>query len=98
MTDPDVPFSNYQNEIYLHGMAGQRPLRPVGWPELERRAEGALAAGARGYIWGAAGTSDTLRANLEAFRRWRIVPRMLRDVSQRSLSRTVLGTEMPAPS
>ncbi len=38
-----------------------------------------------------------MRANLEAFRRWRIVPRMLRDVSERDLSVTVLGTEMPAP-
>jgi lactate 2-monooxygenase len=38
-----------------------------------------------------------MRANLDAFRRWRIVPRMLRDVSQRDLSVTVLGTELPAP-
>ncbi len=38
-----------------------------------------------------------MRANLEAFRRWRIVPRMLRDVSQRDLSVEVLGTAMPAP-
>jgi lactate 2-monooxygenase len=97
VTDPEVPFANYQNEIYLRGMSGQRPLRPVGWAELERRAEAALASGPRGYIWGAAGTGDTLRANLDAFRRWRIVPRMLHDVSQRSLARTVLGTEMPAP-
>src|SRR2546430_3670540 len=36
-----------------------------------------------GYVWGGAGTGDTMRANLEAFRRWRIVPRMLRDVSER---------------
>src|SRR3954447_1829635 len=38
-----------------------------------------------------------MRANLEAFRRWRIVPRMLRDVSERDLSTEVLGTPMPAP-
>ncbi len=38
-----------------------------------------------------------MRANLEAFRRWRIVPRMLRDVSERDLRTTVLGTQMPAP-
>ena len=38
-----------------------------------------------------------MRANEEAFRRWRIVPRMLRDVSARDLSATVLGTELPAP-
>ncbi len=49
------------------------------------------------YVFGGAGTSDTMRANEEAFRRWRIVPRMLRDVSARDLSTTVLGTECPAP-
>ncbi len=38
-----------------------------------------------------------MRANVEAFRRWRIVPRMLRDVSSRDLSVTVLGTDLPAP-
>lgn len=38
-----------------------------------------------------------MRANEAAFRRWRIVPRMLRDVGSRDLSVTVLGTELPAP-
>ena len=38
-----------------------------------------------------------MRANQRAFQRWRIVPRILRDVSHRDLSVTVLGTEMPAP-
>jgi L-lactate dehydrogenase (cytochrome) len=52
---------------------------------------------AAAYVWAGAGTEDTMRANLDAFRRWRIVPRMLRDVSERSLETTVLGTAMPAP-
>jgi lactate 2-monooxygenase len=38
-----------------------------------------------------------MRANREAFRRWRIVPRMLRDVSRRDLGTSVCGTAMPAP-
>ena len=39
-----------------------------------------------------------MRANLDAFRRWRIVPRVLRhDLSVRDLSVEVLGTRMPAP-
>jgi isopentenyl diphosphate isomerase/L-lactate dehydrogenase-like FMN-dependent dehydrogenase len=49
------------------------------------------------YVFGGAGTEDTMRANAAAFRRWRIVPRMLRDVGQRELACTVLGTAMPAP-
>ena len=38
-----------------------------------------------------------MRANLEAFRAWRIVPRVLRDISARDLSTEVAGTKMPAP-
>src|SRR5207245_4143917 len=53
--------------------------------------------GAFGYVAGGAGSEDTVHANREAFRRWRIVPRMLRDVGRRHLATTVLGTEMPAP-
>jgi len=33
----------------------------------------------------------------EAFYRWRIVPRMLRDVSKRDLSVEILGARLPAP-
>ena len=38
-----------------------------------------------------------MSANLRAFERWEIMPRMLRDVSRRDLSTSVLGTAMPAP-
>jgi lactate 2-monooxygenase len=97
MSEGAAPFANFQYEIYLQGMAGTVPAHPVGWAELERAAEEALEPGPRGYLFGGAGTEDTMRANLEAFRRRRIVPRMLRDVSQRDLSCEVLGTPMPAP-
>jgi lactate 2-monooxygenase len=102
MTDlqPDAaptPFGNYQYEIYLQGLADQLPELPVSWPEMERAAAEKLDAGARGYVFGGAGSEDTQRENLEAFRRRRIVPRMLRDVSVRDLRTTVLGTAMPAP-
>src|SRR4051812_25696059 len=92
-----IPFANYQYEIYLQGMAGVRPDHPIGWAELEAAAEQALAPEPRGYLFGGASTGDTMRANLEAFRRRRIVPRMLEDGSERDLSRTILGTRLPAP-
>src|SRR3954452_20374808 len=97
MSEGAAPFANFQYEIYLQGMAGTVPAHPVGWAELERAAEEALEPGPRGYLFGGAGTEDTMRANVEAFRRRRIVPRMLRDVSQRDLSCEVLGTPMPGP-
>ncbi len=93
-----VPYANYQYEVYLRGsMGGQRPARPLDWRRLERDAYRLLAEGPRGYIAGGAGRGKTMRANREAFDRWRIVPRMLRDVSERTLARTVLGTPLPAP-
>lgn len=79
-------------------MGGTTPEHPVSLGELERLAEERIEdPRARGYVFGAAGSEDTMRANRDAFARWRIVPRMLRDVSQRDLSVTVLDTEMPAP-
>jgi isopentenyl diphosphate isomerase/L-lactate dehydrogenase-like FMN-dependent dehydrogenase len=79
-------------------MAGTKPEHPVSLAELERVVEETLEdPKATSYVFGGAGREDTMRSNLEAFRRWRIVPRLLRDVSERDLSVTVLGTEMPAP-
>ena len=94
----DPPFSNYEHEIYAAGMlGGRKPARSLDWRELERDAYAMLSRGPRGYIQGGAGLGETMRANREAFDEWRIVPRMLRDVSERSLERTVLGTRLPAP-
>src|SRR5436309_2739938 len=97
MATASSSYGDWQYEIYFRGIAGERPSHPTSWEELERRAAEALDPEPRGYVWGGAGTGDTMRANLEAFRRWRIVPRMLRDVSERDLSTSVLNTEMPAP-
>ncbi|HEV3095400.1 MAG TPA: lactate 2-monooxygenase [Solirubrobacteraceae bacterium] len=95
---PQLPFSNYEHEIYAAGMLGARkPTRTLDWRELEASAYAMLPRGPRGYIQGGAGLGETIRANREAFDHWRIVPRMLRDVSERTLERTVLGTTMPAP-
>jgi hypothetical protein len=37
------------------------------------------------YTFGSAGASRTYQNNLEAFERWRIIPRMLRDTTDRNL-------------
>ena len=98
MTDEaPVPFANYQYEIYLAGLGGARPTQPMAIDGLEARAREVMTPEAYGYVAGAASSEDTARANLEAFRRWRIVPRMLRDVGARDLRTSVLGTAMPAP-
>src|SRR4051794_20662237 len=91
-------FANYQFEIYLAGMSDHRPERPfLAPPEWERACAEKVTAGAHGYVAGAAGTEDTLRENLEAFRRWRIVPRMLRDISSRDMRTELFGAELHSP-
>lgn len=91
-------FGEYYREIYAKGVfADERPAMPIAWGELERAAEAKLDERAVAYVWGGAGSEDTMRANLEAFRRRRIVPRVLRDISRRDLGTELLGTTMPAP-
>ena len=102
MSDAEAPvgeqlFANYQYEIYARGLGGERPPLPIAPAELEARAREILSAEAFGYVAGGAGSEATMRANLRAFERWQIVPRMLRDVSTRDLSSVLLGAAMPAP-
>jgi lactate 2-monooxygenase len=92
-----MPLENYQDEIYLTGLTGTVPAFPTYLGDLEEAARAKLTPQAFGYIAGAAGSGDTARENLEAFRRWRIVPRMLTDVSTPSYASTVLGAELAAP-
>lgn len=90
-------FADYYREIYARGLGGETPSIPVSVAELERVAVEAMDPKAAGYVCAGAGDEGTMRANREAFERRRIVPRMLRDVAERDLSTTVLGTSMPAP-
>ncbi len=49
------------------------------------------------YVAGGAGTEETMRENRAAFERWRIVPRVLRDVSVRDTTIELFGTRLPSP-
>ncbi|HTM41447.1 MAG TPA: alpha-hydroxy-acid oxidizing protein [Terriglobales bacterium] len=86
-----------QLEIYQAGMMGGKPTVPVSPEMLEQKAREVLEPRAYDYVAGAAGGEQTARANREAFYGWRIVPRMLRDVSQRDLRVELLGRKLPAP-
>ena len=89
--------ADFYVEIYGRGMGGETPAVPVPVEELERLARETMEERAANYVFAGAGTEDTMTANREALDRRRIVPRMLRDVSERDLSTTVLGTALPAP-
>jgi lactate 2-monooxygenase len=83
-----------QNAIYIAREPPEWPVAPEDW---ERAAEEKLEPGPFGYVAGGAGGESTMRANLDAFERWRIRPRMLSGNVQRDLAIEVLGTPSPAP-
>ncbi|MCX2755182.1 MULTISPECIES: alpha-hydroxy-acid oxidizing protein [unclassified Gordonia (in: high G+C Gram-positive bacteria)] len=86
-----------QNEIYTAGVHRRKPRVPTDFAELERRARRAMSARAWAYIGGGAGEGRTMAANRAALDRWAIVPRILRDVSQRNLEVELFGRRIPAP-
>ena len=93
-----MSYSGFQNDVYLKGLFGETPTQPFGWREVQTAAERVMSPGAVGYVSGGAGAEDTMRANREAFDRWRIVPRYLRGIpAERSLATDILGTPSPAP-
>jgi isopentenyl diphosphate isomerase/L-lactate dehydrogenase-like FMN-dependent dehydrogenase len=96
VSNPGVGLAR-QTEIYLAGVRGRRPAIPFDHRKLERRAKTRLSPEAYAYIAGGAGVERTMAANRAAFDRWRIVPRVLRDVSDRDLSVELLGRPRPTP-
>ncbi|MGC2253510.1 MAG: alpha-hydroxy-acid oxidizing protein, partial [Candidatus Acidiferrales bacterium] len=84
-------------EIYQLGAAAKKLSIPASLALLEQKAKEALDPRAYDYVAGGAGGEDTMRSNLEAFYRWRIVPRMLRNVSVTDMSIELLGAKLPAP-
>jgi len=83
-----------QNAIYI---AQEPPEWPISADDWERAAKAKLDPGAFGYIAGGAGAESTVRANLDAFERWRIRPRMLTGNAVRDISVEVFGLRSPAP-
>jgi len=86
-----------QADIYLAGVLGKRQRVPFTFAELEKRARRKMSREAFAYVAGGAGSEQTIRSIEEAFERWAIVPRMLRDVSVRDTSVELFGRRLPSP-
>jgi lactate 2-monooxygenase len=86
-----------QREIYLAGVRGRKPVAPANPSTLEERAREKMSAEAFAYVAGGAGLETTMAANRNAFERQRIVPRGLRDVSQRRTTVELFGRTLPSP-
>ena len=86
-----------QRRIYRAGVYGHRPVVPTAPDALRQAARRRMTRRGYAYVAGSAGMETTARANLAAFHRWRIMPRMLRDVAVRDLGVELFGRRLPAP-
>jgi lactate 2-monooxygenase len=86
-----------QAEVYLRGVRGKLPLVPVDPELLEARAREMMSPEGFAYFAGGAGVESTMAANRADFDLWRIVPRMLRDVSVRDTSIELFGRRLASP-
>jgi len=87
------PGNVVQNAIYL---SGGTPW-PIGFDAWQDSARETLEHTAYDYVAGGAGAEETMRANVEAFRRRALRPRMLVGTAERDISVDVLGLHSPAP-
>ncbi len=97
MNKPSFPTGDRQREIYLNGFAGIRSNIPVDGKMLEEKARMKMSAEAFAYIAGGAGHESTIASNRSAFEKYKIIPRMLRNVSERDTSITLFGKKIPSP-
>ncbi|MGH3288913.1 MAG: alpha-hydroxy-acid oxidizing protein, partial [Streptosporangiaceae bacterium] len=65
--------------------------------DLEAKASAAMPPSVWSYVAGGAGDEHTQRANVTAFERWGLMPRMLVDVTERDLSVEMFGMTLPSP-
>ena len=85
------------DEIYRRGMFdGEPPTFPIDHEAVREAAWEAMDERGRAYVHGGAGGESTFERNQD-FSAWRIVPRMLRGIADRSLSVELLGQQFDWP-
>ena len=90
-------YGDYQMEIYLGGLEGKLPRFPVDYASLEAAAAEVLPSWVYSYVAYGAGDGHTQRANVEAFSRYGIVPRMLVAPTERDMSVSLFDMKLSNP-
>ncbi|OLT41121.1 lactate 2-monooxygenase [Saccharomonospora sp. CUA-673] len=90
-------YGDYQLEIYLNGMRGRLPRFPADAATMEQRAAEALPPWVLSYVKSGAGDEGTQRANVDAFAKWGLVPRMMAGAYERDLSTNLFGIDLEHP-
>ena len=86
-----------QSAIYRAGAFGRRPAVPTDGTHLEAAARKVMSKRGFAYVAGSAGSEASADANIAAFSRWRTVPRMLVDTTERDTSVELFGRRHESP-
>ncbi|MFI6938826.1 alpha-hydroxy-acid oxidizing protein [Streptomyces sp. NPDC050418] len=90
-------YGDYQLEIYLNGLSGVVPRFPMTFEGWEEKARAAMEPSVWSYVTGGAGDEHTQRANVTAFEKHGLIPRMFVGAKDRDLSVSMFGLTLPTP-
>jgi lactate 2-monooxygenase len=90
-------YGDYQNEIYFGGLSGRQPAYPIRFEELQAKAHAAMPPSLVSYVAGGCGNEHTQDANVTAFDRWGLIPRMFVGAAKRDMSIELFGLKLPSP-
>jgi lactate 2-monooxygenase len=90
-------FGDFQNLVYADAVKGKISRYPFDFASIEQKASQALPEWVFRYVSAAAGDGRTQRANIEAFSRYGIVPRMMVSPPERDLSIHLFDKHLPTP-
>lgn len=94
-----VPTFNLSRQLehYVAGHSSANHRLPLAVESLEIAAQHRMSAENYEWVAGSAGNGDAARENVRAFERWRIMPRMLTDISAPDLTVQLGKATIPAP-
>ncbi|WP_077620301.1 alpha-hydroxy-acid oxidizing protein [Bacillus sinesaloumensis] len=84
-------------DAYIENIVNEDDYFPVSFEELEAEAQKKMSVGEYGYVRSGAGGEETLRKNQESFKKFSILPRVLRNVSNVDTSINLFGRTYPHP-
>src|ERR1700743_3688666 len=90
-------FGDFQMGVYADALKGVNSRYPFDYQSIERKAAEALPDWVYRYVSAAAGDGRTQRANIAAYSRYGIVPRMMVTPPQRDLSIDLFGKHLATP-
>jgi lactate 2-monooxygenase len=90
-------FGDFQMGVYIDAVNGINSRYPFDSESIERKASEALPDWVYRYVSAAAGDGRTQRANIVAYSRYGIIPRMMVSPPERDLSITLFGQRFDTP-